>query len=233
MNNDLQSLSDQATVDRCYQETQHYLKEKSCNEQFCFEVLRRYCIDHADLRPHIRRIYTPIVIEMIEKHWGYNLFTDDRIDALNQKILTEWMDNLELASFELRSLRAALKYLKRIVTWRVTDELRRIHRSTISEITLSQLDYELADFSDGPELQVERKHRQFAITQRLVTIIPDPTDRLLCYLRFGEGLSPKQIVLAYPDCWPVVDLIYQRLPKLKQLLFNDPILRQLGNMGEK
>ncbi len=226
-------LPDKKIIERCDEETQRYIKEHSCDDRFCFEVLRRMREEGANVRSGIRNIYTPVVLGMIIQYRTCNLLPADAIDSVMQKVLNEWMDKLEAPDFELRTLPAALKFLKKRTAWRLWDALRDQRKKEIPTTSIDEFNHDVIDPADQPDIYVERHDIQSRAARRLRELLSDPKDRQLCYLRFGERLKPAEIVRDFPKIWPHVDLIYKQLPKLRKLLYNDPILRQLGDFKEK
>ena len=233
MTGDVRHLPDNEIINRCDQETQRYIKEHRCDERFCFEVLRRMREEGANVRAGIRDIYKTVVLNMIIQHRLGVLLPGDAIDSVMQKVLNEWMDNLEAPEFELRTLPAALKFLKICTGWRLCDALRQQRKKELPTTSIDEFYNDIVDPADQPDIHVERHDIQSRAARRLRELLPDPKDWQLCYLRFGERLKPVEIVRDFPDTWPNVSLIYDRLPKLKKLLHTDPILRQLGDFKEK
>lgn len=204
----------------CSQETKE--KKRKSKTNYCFELFRRALVDKDnEAWMAVRNQYHNLV-----RHWiREKIFVDhESLDDLEQDTWEKLLQSLgKRPSFfteKFEHVGAILSYLRHCAFTSAVDEYRRRQRREAIETKFKN------------SLFVENRHfredidKKEAVSQVKSWIhkVTDPQERLLLFLSYEQGLTPKEIALQYPDEFEnvkVVRRIKERLVKRAQYTLID------------
>jgi DNA-directed RNA polymerase specialized sigma24 family protein len=206
---------------RCGEETARYLRRESYAERFCLELFRRAILQRDDAAwAAVYEQYATIV-----RRW-LRTKTDDEDEGVTIAFERFWraVDATKFARFG--SLSAVLQYLKMCAVTAQMDRVRAA-RSTGAEESLDESTHDLPG-GDNVEEAVAGAVDATRFWQMVQDLLADERERLVVYLSYVIGLSPRAICAAHGAEFPDVTEVYRlkrtvldrlrRAPQLKDVL---------------
>ncbi len=208
---------------RCAEETQQYSRHNASDPQFCFELLRRALAEGlADAFTCICRIYQPLVIRWVHRHYGFER-TGENADYFANAALTQFYFALRGPKFEkVPSLAQVLAYLKACVHSAVAQYLRDQQKAEWVP---------LDDNAAGPASELGAEAEAAELWAHICRVLDNERDQHLARAAFVLGLKPNQIVPAYPGLWHDEREVSVDLYRIRRRLRQDVGLRERLGMA--
>jgi hypothetical protein len=208
---------------RCAEETQKFNRRQTSDPQFCFELLRRALADGAvEAFTHFYRIYERQVLNWVYQHHHFEQ-AGESADFFANISLNQFYFALRGPKFnQFPSLPKALAYLKLCVHTAIAQYVRDQERMAVLSLDNAG---DVASSAD-PTANL----RLAEIWGYICSLLPNERDRLIARCTFVLNMKPSQIVEHYPGLWQNEREVSVALYRIRQLLRNDPGLRQQMDM---
>jgi RNA polymerase sigma factor (sigma-70 family) len=222
----------QMTIDdlaqRCAQETDLYFNYKEHDNSYCFELFRR-AIQHNDERALEVVIvqYQPLVARWVDKWMGkhpdFPLIDAEAQDFIAQAFERFWISFTPVKLDKSESLAAVLSYLQMCVNGAIMDTWRKLRRR--------QFEQETREETEGP-LETEPTPEDLLQKSEFWELIKkkskDPREYAVAYASYSLDLSPREILVEYPDLFTDVNEVYKFKANFLDRLERDEEIREFA-----
>lgn len=213
-------LSLDLLAQHCTAETTKYLQRQPSDSRFGFELMRRALTDeNHDAFSYVCDIYARQVKAWVYGHSKYGQ-TEEDADFFVNAAFSAFFCALRGPKFaRFTNLAPVMAYLKACVHSAIMQYLRDQNSSRLISL-------ESAEEISDQECMDEHANAS-ELWEHIVVLLPDMRSRKLAYMSFVQDLKPRQIVDILPQEWYSERDVSVALYRIRQLLRNDPTLRQL------
>lgn len=221
-------------VEQCRHETEKYLRHEPYDPRFGFEIWRRAVVERDEPAwESLVTVYGIFVRRWLTQRLSHFPSLRFEEEALVNGVFINFYRFVGPEKFSnFHNLSAILQYLKLCCGTIVADAQRDFQARNL-DISLDQaagpgddtgsqpLEDKIGDAFDMEESMLNSADRATfwsSVWQRL----PDPPDRLLVYLRYIQGMPPREIVQLYPQHFSDITTVYRRNKNLLWRLRNNP-----------
>lgn len=185
---------------RCAKEQRDYLRRRSFDPRFCFELFRRALAEsEQEAWENILEIFSPLVSGWVLRHNGYPDCTES-VEFFVQGAFVRFWSSLNGDHFdEEKELSELLQYLKRCVHSEIVDHLRRMRAPTV------EMPDHLAADSPFPVDPIAVENLWNFVNGRL----NDEKERIIVYASFFLDYKPREILAGYPTYFRNVKEIHR------------------------
>jgi len=205
----LQQMAVADLAQRCAQETDLYFNYQDHDPSYCFELFRR-AIRHNDERALelIIAQYQPLVAKWVDrwmgKHPDFPLVNEEAQDFIAKAFERFWISFTTVKFDKSQSLAAVLSYLQTCVNGAITDAWRKLRHRQFEQETKDEGQSPL-ELEPTPEDLVQKTEFWQLIKKKS----KDPKEYAVIYATFGLDLSPREILIEYPNLFKDIKEIYQ------------------------
>jgi RNA polymerase sigma factor (sigma-70 family) len=223
---------DHMTIDnlaqKCAQETDLYFTRKDFDSRFCFELFRRAIADNDERALEVLIAqYQPLVARWVDKwmrkHTDFPLANEEAQDFIAQAFERFWISFTPIKLDKSQSLAAVLSYLQMCVNGAITDAWRKLRRR--------QFEQETGDETDTP-LEPEPTPEDILQTSEFWELIKkkskDPREYAVAYASYSLDLSPREILVEYPDLFADVNEVYKLKANFLDRLERDEEIKEFA-----
>ncbi|MDB5078914.1 MAG: hypothetical protein JWP00_838 [Chloroflexi bacterium] len=221
-------------IERCQQETGHYLRHEPYDSRYCFEIWRRAIAERDETAwETLIKQYGSFVRRWLEQRLSQFPALRFEEEALVNGVFINFYRFVGPEKFaNFHNLSGILQYLKLCCATIVADAQRDLQARNL-DISLETitgqsetnqggqtLEEKISDVFDMEESVVNSADRAVfwtGVWQKL----PEPSDRLLVYLRYILGMPPREIAQLYPQHFTDVTTVYRRNKNLLWRLRNN------------
>ncbi len=233
---DIKQVSLAELIERCRQETELYLRHEAYDPRYCFEIWRRAIVerDEAAWETLVNQ-YGNFVRRWLDQRLARFPALKFEEEALINGVFINFYRFVGPEKFaNFHNLSAILQYLKLCCATIVADAQRDFQARNL-DVSLEKtggpghpaleegqsLQEKLGDEFDMEESVVHSADRA-VFWSGVWRKLPEPSDRLLVYLRYVLGMPPREIAQLYPQHFNDVTSVYRRNKNLLWRLRNNP-----------
>lgn len=218
----LQDMSVADLAQKCAQETHYYFQKKSTNSNYCLELFRRAVVSHDNNAWEAIFIqYQPQVERWVYKHPSFSLINEEA-DDFTMQALERFLKYFTAEKFsESQSLAAILNYLQMCVNGVILDCWRKMRHAQFDQLE-EEREPKLREKEPSVEDQIESEELWQLIKARL----KDEKEYTLVYASVALDLSPRQILVEYPNVFRDISDVYQCKANVWARLARDPEIRK-------
>jgi RNA polymerase sigma factor (sigma-70 family) len=224
----LQQMAVADLAQRCERETDLYYNHQEYDPSYCFELFRRAVRnnDEGALEVVIAQ-YQPLVAKWVDrwmgKHPDIPLANEEAQDFIAQAFERFWVsftpDKLEKS----QGLPAVLKYLQMCVNGAITDAWRKLRHRQLEQETEEE-----GQSPPDPEPTPEDLVQKTEFWQLIKKKSRDPKEYVVIYATFSLALSPREILIEYPDIFGTIEEIYRYKANFLDRLERDEEIREFA-----
>ena len=201
-------------IEQCQAQTDLYSRHEAHDTQYCLEIWRRAIMEHdeAAWEATISQ-YGGFVRRWIAQRLAHAPALRYEEDALVNGVFINFFRFVKPEKFtNFSSLGAVLQYLKLCCGTIVADaqrdyQARNLDTSLeIGELSPAERISSDFDLEEAVLAYSDRASFWTGVWQKL----PEPTDRLLIYLRYILAMPPREITQLYPQHFENVNAVYRR-----------------------
>lgn len=217
-------------IERCQQETEKYLRHETYDPRFGFEIWRRAIVERDEAAwENLITLYGSFVRRWLSQRLAHFPALRYEEDALVNGVFINFYRFVGPEKFaNFHNLSAILQYLKLCCGTIVADAQRDFQARNL-DISLDRdsrgdspvLEEKIGDAFDMEETMLHSADRA-TFWRNVWQKLPDPPDRLLVYLRYIQGMPPREIVQLYPQHFGDITTVYRRNKNLLWRLRNNP-----------
>ena len=218
---DLKQTKLNELVDQCRSQTQLYTQREEYDPQFCFELWRRAIVErNEDAWQAITEQYTLSVRRWLTQRLANLPALQVEEDVLVNTVFINFFRFVGPDKFvSFPTLPALLRYLK-LCCGTIVIDLQRDQQGRQLDTSLDapvssgteqgqNLGTRLPSEFDLEETATQRADRPGFWTS-VWEKLPDPTDKMLVYLRYVQDIPPREIVQQYPQHFTDINQVYRR-----------------------
>lgn len=195
-----ETLSVPELARRCAEETARYQRGEAYAERFCFELFRRAIVERDNAAwSAIYAQYTEVVRRWI----GTRMDPEEGVVTAFERFWRA-LDSQKFPRFN--SLAAVLQYLKMCVYSVAVDQARAASAAAGERPIEAALSVPAAENVEGTVARRLDGAALWAIVQR---VLADEHERLILYLSYAMGLTPREICAKHGDRFPQVQEVYR------------------------
>lgn len=225
----LQKLLLEDLVQRCKEETIHYFGHQEHDTKYCFELFARAILKRNEAAwTAIIEQYKSSVIRWInhclDKHPDFPFTNEDQQDFIAEAFARFWKYFTAEKLNKSHSLPAVLSYLQTCVNGAILDAWRKTRRHSFDQ----ELDL-------GDENQDTDRPKEEPTPEELIQIeefwkliqakVKDGREYVVMYASYNLALSPREILVEYPELFHEIKEIYQYKANAQARIEADPEIR--------
>jgi len=226
----LQKLSLEDLVQRCAEETSLFFGHKDHDPKYCFELFGRAILKRdQEAWQAIMVQYKPSVARWVnrcmDKHPDFPFTHEDQEDFIVEAFERFWKYFTPAKFGHSHSLPAVLSYLQTCVMGAITDAWRKTRRQNFDQ----ELDNKDADEDPGqPEAEpTPEEIIQIEEFWKLIRMrMKDQKEYDVVYASYNLALSPREILVEYPELFSSIKEIYQCKANAQARIEDDPEIRE-------
>lgn len=224
----LQHMSVDDLAQHCAQETDLFFGHHDSDSSFCFELFRRAIGNRDERALEIVIVqYQPLVARWVDRwmsrHPDFPLVNHEAQDFIAQAFERFWMSFTPVKFEKSRNIAEVLKYLQMCVHGAITDAWRKLRRLQLEQ-EMGDEEQEVSESAPTPE-DLLQKEEFWALVKKKSK---DPREYTVIYASFSLALSPREILVEYPDLFRDVKEIYQCKANLLERLQRDDEFREFA-----
>ncbi|HEX2911969.1 MAG TPA: hypothetical protein VH186_14270 [Chloroflexia bacterium] len=222
-------------ITQCREQTELFIRHEPYDQKYCLEIWRRAIVnrDEAAWEATITQ-YAVFVRRWLSQRLANHPALRFEEEVLVNGVFINFFRFVGPDKFSsFNNLAGVLQYLKLCCATIVADAQRDYQARNLNlplETTDPQEDSGDSGLSHGErlssdfDLEAEALNRADRSTfwNTVWRKLPDPTDRLLVYLRYVLDMPPREITQLYPQHFPDVAEVYRRNKNLLWRLRNNP-----------
>lgn len=224
-----------ALITRCKEQTERYSRYEPNDPSACFEMWRRAIVERDNAAwDAVFEQYSRFVRNWLQQIIARTPALRFEEEILLNSVFINFFRAVTPTKFNsFNSVAAIMSYLKMCCATAVADAKRdfqgrmfnvsldmAMDAAASSGETLSPVDM-IADNFDLEQFAVVQAARA-DFWRRLKERVSDETNQRLIYMRYVDGMKPREIVQAFPDIFPTDKEVYRRLKNIVWLLSNTP-----------
>ena len=230
---DIKQASLTGLIERCQQETEKYLRHETYDPRHGFEIWRRAIVERDEAAwESLITLYGSFVRRWLAQRLAHFPALRFEEEALVNGVFINFYRFVGPEKFSnFHNLSAILQYLK-LCSGTIVADAQRDFQARNLDISLDQvrgpgddngspaLEEKIGDAFDMEESMLHSADRA-TFWHNIWQKLPDPPDRLLVYLRYVQGMPPREIVQLYPQHFSDITTVYRRNKNLLWRLRNN------------
>jgi RNA polymerase sigma factor (sigma-70 family) len=224
----LQQMTIDDLAQKCAQETDLYFNNKEHDNSYCFEMFRR-AIQHND--EHALEViivqYQPLVARWVDKwmrkHPDFPLIDEEAQDFIAQAFERFWISFTPVKFDKSGGLAAVLSYLQMCVNGAIMDTWRKQRHRQFEQETQEETEASVAT-EPTPEDLLQMSEFWELIKKKS----KDPREYAVAYASYSLDLSPREILVEYPDLFADINEVYKFKANFLDRLERDEEIREFA-----
>jgi len=189
----------------CGEETGKYRRGQHYSPEYCFELFRRAIAERdQDAWTQLVTQYSSLVLAWILRHPARASVGEEDEFWLNDAFRRFWQATRAKQFSDFGNLPGLLAFLKMCAHSAIMDGARRQ-----PPLPVGSLDKILEEGGEEPFADQTGQPLPEELWEAITRTLPDESERLVVYLRFGLGLSPRDIPRREPGHFPTVADVYR------------------------
>ena len=225
-----QKLPLEDLVQRCAEETSLFFSHQSNDPQYCFELFGRAILRrNEEAWMAIMIQYKPSVARWvnrcIDKHPDYPFTHEDQDDFIAEAFERFWKYFTTEKFAKSHGLGAVLNYLQTCVNGAIADSWRKTRRRNFDK----ELDNATDDEDPGrsePDPTPEEIVQIEEFWKLIRMKVKDEKEYEVVYASYNLALSPREILVEYPELFSDIKEIYQYKANAQARIEDDPEIRE-------
>lgn len=224
----LQQMTIDDLAQKCAQETDLYFNNKEHDNSYCFELFRRAIQQDDEQALEVIIVqYQPLVARWVDKWMGkhpdFSTVNEEAQDFIAQAFERFWISFTPVKLDKSESLAAVLSYLQMCVNGAIMDTWRKSRRRQFEQETREETD-DPVETEPTPEDLLQRNEFWELIKKKS----KDPREYAVAYASYSLDLSPREILVEYPDLFVDVNEVYKFKANFLDRLERDEEIREFA-----
>lgn len=216
---ELRSLSLDSVVHHCRQESERYFRRQTNDSTYCYELFRRAIMERSDAAwALIYAQYSPQVADWVKRHQSYASSGEEVSYFVNRAFEKMWSAIQPEKFPRFTDLKSLLIYLRLCVHSVMIDYMRTEKFTTLEESAI---------VPEGIEVPVLDALQRQEFWDQIQRRLHDTREQQLLYYYYELGLKPREICKQFPDKFPNVSEVANKIRNIIERLRRDSEFRNL------
>jgi DNA-directed RNA polymerase specialized sigma24 family protein len=226
--NEVHQMAVADLAQKCAQETDLYFNHQDYDSTYCFELFRRAIRNNDERALEVVIVqYQPLVARWVDKwmdkHPDFPSFNEEPQDFIAQAFERFWISFTPAKFDKSQSLAAVLRYLQMCTNGAIMDAWRKSRRLQIEQ---EPRDEEQGFSEPDPDPTPEELLQKDEFWQLIKKKTKDPKEYIVVYASFHLALSPREILIEYPNEFRDIKEIYQYKANMLERLERDEDVKE-------